>query len=102
TPKPRLQVQGREFWFEFPFPPTAPITTPKTTQETSVNKRGKKLTENRLKIVDAMRENPSVSQAELVELVGIGPTNIEKNVRWLKNSGWIQRVGPARGGHWEV
>lgn len=66
------------------------------------DKRGEKLSENRQKILNAMRENPSVSQAELVEIVGIVSTNIEKNIKYLKDNGWIRRIGPAKGGHWEV
>jgi len=65
-------------------------------------KRGEKLSVNRQKILNAMRENPSVSHVKLVELVGIGITNIEKNINYLKDHGWISRIGPDRGGHWEV
>jgi predicted HTH transcriptional regulator len=70
--------------------------------KTSENKRGEKLSGNRQKILNAMRENPGVSQAELVEIVGIVSTNIEKNIKYLKDNGWIRRIGPAKGGYWEV
>ncbi len=65
-------------------------------------KRGEKLTENRKKILEAMRNDPSVSHVKLVEIVGIGTTNIEKNIKYLKDNGWLKRIGPAKGGHWEV
>jgi len=70
--------------------------------ETSGEKRGKKLSVNRRKVVDAMREDPYVTHVRLVELVGIGPTSIEKNIKFLKENGWIRRIGSAKGGHWEV
>jgi predicted HTH transcriptional regulator len=66
------------------------------------NERGGKLSVNRRKIVDAMREDPYVTHVRLVELVGIGSTNIEKNIKFLKENGWIRRIGSAKGGHWEV
>lgn len=65
-------------------------------------KRGEKLSENRQRILDAMHKDPSISQVKLVEIVGIGSTNIEKNIQYLKDHGYIRRIGPARGGHWEV
>jgi len=64
--------------------------------------RGEKLTPNRRKILDAMRADPSVTYKALIELVGIGATNIDKNIRALKEAGLIRRIGPAKGGHWEV
>ncbi|MFP4165144.1 MAG: winged helix-turn-helix domain-containing protein [Chitinispirillaceae bacterium] len=64
-----------------------------------VSERGVKLTENRRRILDAMRENPAVSQTQLVQIVGIGSTNIEKNIKYLKDNGWIRRIGPAKGGY---
>jgi ATP-dependent DNA helicase RecG len=74
----------------------------KTSDNKRGEKRGEKLSENRQKILNAMRENPGVSQAELVEIVGIVSTNIEKNIKYLKDNGWIRRIGPAKGGYWEV
>ncbi|MDG5815511.1 hypothetical protein QA601_10500 [Chitinispirillales bacterium ANBcel5] len=46
-----------------------------------------------------MRENPAVSQAQLVVIVGIGATIIEKNSKYLKDFGWIGRIGPAASRH---
>jgi ATP-dependent DNA helicase RecG len=65
-------------------------------------KRGEKLSANRQKIVAAMLEDPNVTHVQLTEIVGLGSTNIEKNIQYLKEHGWIRRVGPAKGGHWEV
>lgn len=65
-------------------------------------KRGETLSENRQKIIDAMRSDPSVTHVKLVESIGIGKTNVEKNIRFLKDNGLIRRVGPANGGRWEV
>ena len=103
-----------DLWIEFPFPPEYLdlLSVPPEATETSVQtedvaermgeKMGEKLSPNRQKIISAMRGNPGVTQVQLVELVGIAATNIEKNIRFLKEHGWIRRVGPDYGGHWEV
>jgi ATP-dependent DNA helicase RecG len=49
-----------------------------------------------------MRADPSVTYKDLIELVGIGATNIDKNIRTLKEAGLIRRIGPAKGGRWEI
>ena len=54
------------------------------------------------KIVDAMRENPSVTISELQEITGLSESGVKKNIRQLRMDGIIQRVGGAKGGHWEV
>ena len=63
---------------------------------------GEKLRLNRQLIIKAMLETQQISQKELAERVGIAPKNIETNIKFLKENGWVKRVGPARGGHWEV
>lgn len=65
-------------------------------------KRGEKLSTNRLRILNAMREYRSISQVMLVQKVGIGSTSIEKNIHSLKDQGYIKRIGPAKGDHWEI
>jgi len=49
-----------------------------------------------------MRENPSVSAAEIAKAVGISPRAVEKQIANLKSKGQLRRVGPDKGGHWEV
>ena len=65
-------------------------------------KLGEKLGERRLKIVELVSTNAKVSISELADKVGISQTAIENNLRWLKMQGIIRRVGPDKGGHWEV
>ena len=65
-------------------------------------KVGEKLTENRQKIIDYMMQNKYISAKELAKLVGISQRKMEKNISWLKEKGLIKRIGPDRGGHWEI
>ena len=65
-------------------------------------KGGEKLSPNRSKIVEAMRLEPSISQVALSKIVSIATNKIENNIKYLKENDWIQRIDPAKGGHWEV
>ena len=49
-----------------------------------------------------MQSNPGVTIAELLEQVGIGDKAIEKQILKLKEQNFIRRIGPAKGGYWEV
>jgi ATP-dependent DNA helicase RecG len=75
---------------------------PATTQPWLGDRLGGQLGENRAAIVQAMRDNPKITSAELAELLKISTTAIDKNLRYLRLHGHIRRVGPAKGGHWVV
>lgn len=34
--------------------------------------------------------------------IGITERSVERNIRKLQTEGKLKRVGPAKGGHWEV
>jgi len=54
------------------------------------------------KIILAMKKNPKITQKELETITGLKRRGIEWNIKKLKEEGIIKRVGPAKGGHWEV
>jgi len=60
------------------------------------------LVENQIKILELVDENPYISKREMSEEIGISTTAIDKNISTLKKKGLLKRVGPARGGHWEI
>ncbi|MFQ5639042.1 MAG: HTH domain-containing protein, partial [bacterium] len=65
-------------------------------------KLGEKLGEKRALIVISMLNNPAITVAMLAETLKISTTAVENNIRILKKQGYITRIGPAKGGHWEV
>lgn len=73
-----------------------------TTQETTQDRLGEKLGETRAAIVQSMKDNPKVTVSELAKHLHLSTTAIEKNIHYLKTQGYVKRVGPAKGGHWEV
>lgn len=54
------------------------------------------------KILQIIANNPYVTTRELPELVGLSIAGIEKNMHQMKEKGLIRRIGPDRGGYWEV
>src|SRR6056297_218369 len=65
-------------------------------------KVGVKLTENQRIILNQMQNDPFTSAKALAETVGISVRKIETNIRKLKDLGYIERVGPAKGGYWKI
>jgi ATP-dependent DNA helicase RecG len=71
--------------------------------DASINQQsGEKLGEKRQRILDAIRENNQITTKELAELIGISTTAIERNISKLKIQGLLRRVGPDKGGYWEI
>ena len=57
---------------------------------------------SREKILELLRENPKLTTAGLAQAVGISSKGIEKQLAHLKREGLLRRIGPDKGGHWEV
>ena len=60
------------------------------------------LTDNQLEILDAIMKDKNVTQQRLSELIGITYRNIRNNMEKLKKKGLLKRIGPVRGGYWQV
>lgn len=60
------------------------------------------LVESQIKMLDMIREYPKVSKKAMSDAVGISTTAIDKNIKALKDKGFIKRVGSDRSGHWVI
>ncbi|MGB9938328.1 ATP-binding protein [Methanosarcina sp.] len=65
-------------------------------------KVGETLTQNQETILSLIRENSRISARELSDKVGIPARKVEENISKLKKKGLLRRVGPAKGGNWEI
>ena len=65
-------------------------------------KLGERLGERRMQIINVLKSDPEVAIPKIAVITGVSETAVEKNLSWLKEHGFIRRVGGARGGHWEV
>ena len=77
----------------------------KSSVESSVKSRVKssvKKLSSAEKIVAYLRTTPTASAHELSIVVNLTVRAVEKNLRALRESNRLRRVGPDKGGHWEV
>ena len=65
-------------------------TTQKTTHKTTQ------------KILNLIKENPSITRKRLSELLGITPDGIKYHLNNLKKKGLIIRIGGKKGGYWKI
>jgi ATP-dependent DNA helicase RecG len=85
-------------------------TTEKTTEKSSEKgsekgseKASEKTSEKTSeKILRSIIGNKNITIAELAEIAGVAPRSIERNIQRLQGQGLIRRIGPDKGGHWEV
>ena len=65
-------------------------TTQKTTQKTDK------------KILAIIKEKPEISRQEIADLIGLSEDGVKYQIQQLKTKGAIRRVGPDKGGYWEI
>ena len=53
-------------------------------------------------ILNMLSKDGSLSAASLARRIGISPKAVEKHLANLKAAGLLRRIGPDKGGHWEV
>lgn len=61
-----------------------------------------KPTKSRDKIVALLSKDGRLSAVDLGKKIGISAKSVEKHLANLKADGIIERIGPAKGGHWRV
>ena len=54
------------------------------------------------KILEAISKNSVITIKELQELTGLSESGVKKIIRNLRADNQIRRVGPDKGGHWEI
>lgn len=63
---------------------------------------GLSLGKTHVRILERLTENPQMTIPELAELLGLSTRAVEKQVSRLQSESRLRRIGPAKGGHWEV
>ena len=54
------------------------------------------------KILELIAANTSISTQEIADTIGISRRAIAKAIAKLQAEGFLRRVGPDKGGHWEI
>ena len=58
--------------------------------------------QSREKIIALLSQDNSLSAAALAERIGTTQKAVEKHIAKMKAEGILKRVGPDKGGHWQV
>lgn len=97
--EPTFQYEASGLWVNFAFPKEVVPAKVVGAGEKAREKAREKTSEKILRLV---RENPQVSADELADALGITRKGVEWQIGRMKKQGLLKRVGPDRGGHWEV
>ena len=54
------------------------------------------------KIIELIKNDPNISAAAIAEQIGLSSRAVEKQLKKLRDENLIRRVGPDKGGHWEI
>jgi len=96
TPRPTIDYEPGGIWIKSPYSSNYLAQVSNGTDE--IKSSGK--TED--KIIAIARKSPSVSIPQIAEILGISTRTVEKQIRQLKQAKRHRRIGPAKGGHWQV
>ena len=107
-PEPEYGTDGAFVWITFKRPSS--VTNSDTlTQHTeeggqkTTQKTTQKLTKMQNDILDFLRTNPTASRKEVKENIANSTEDgIKYNLERLKKLGLLRRVGPNKGGFWEI
>ena len=81
---------------------TIPFTRILNKKEEKIKKHKKPLNDTRKKIIAKMKYNPSITALDLHLILGISETAVENNIKFLKDNGYIKRIGARKNGYWKV
>jgi ATP-dependent DNA helicase RecG len=88
-------VEGNPFITVIPLPAETGMTSSGKGEEKSREK-------SREKILKMIRQKPTVTAQEMMDSLGLSRAGVEKIVKKLQQERRISRVGPDKGGHWEI
>jgi len=79
---------------------SSPIGSLKTSVKSS--KRAETSVKTSVKILEVILDDKLITIPALSALIGVTERSIERNIRRLQAQGRLRRIGPDKGGHWEV
>ncbi len=64
--------------------------------------KDKMLNTTKNKILDIIKENPHITKNELLKILDVSDTTIDKNIAYLKKYNYIKRIGSKKTGYWDI
>ena len=62
----------------------------------------RKVPEKYQKIIELIAQNPQISRKEVSITLKLSEETIQSRLRKMTKTGIIKRIGPDKGGHWEI
>ena len=98
-------IEYENIWFRIVF--TRPDLQQNSYQQRmgvgkGVEKGVEKLSRKQRIIIDLIKQNPSISKKMIEKHGDLLKKSVEYNIKKLKKMGLLKRVGPAKGGYWEI
>ena len=103
-PEPEYGTDGTFVWITFKRPGYVTNSVTQTLLETTDSEEsGQKNSQTTLEQVYILiKNNPSITRKQLVEATEKASSYIQRCINQLKETKRIQRVGPDKGGFWEI
>jgi len=101
-PEPQFSEEQGAIWVSFPSNPEQYGSVEKGSQKSTVKmsvKMSEKMSEKILAFIVTRRFTNAV---KIAREIGVTSRTVERALAKLRTSGKIKRVGPDKGGHWEV
>ena len=73
-----------------------------TPQKTPQKTLQKTLQKTQQKIIELVKEDAYITTQRMADLIGIDRSNIARAIKKMQHQGILHRVGPDKGGHWEI
>ena len=89
-------------WFSISFIRRAEMVSPKSAQKSAQKSAPKSAQKSAQKICELMRDRADITINELTSEIGISNRSIKNHIATLQKEGKIKRIGPDKGGKWEV
>lgn len=82
---------------------TVRLGNPQTASPTDATETPQKTSQKTpQKILELIEGNPQITTHDMADVIGIDIRNIHRNIKKLQEQGVLRRVGPDKGGHWEI
>jgi ATP-dependent DNA helicase RecG len=81
---------------------TGPETGLETSLETGLENTKKTPKKHQASILQHLRQHPQANVQELMDATGLSANGVKYHLNQLKQTGKLRRLGPTKGGRWEV
>lgn len=99
APFPKIDAQDNYFYVTFDRSNEYLKMVETETVQRTPERSGEKTRE---KIIQSIKTHPDITTKDLAASLGSSEKNIEWHIKRLKAQGVLKRVGPDKGGQWEI